>query len=492
MFLGIDIGTTATKAILLDSNQKLIASATTLYELQQPAPGISEIDPIVWLDGVRSVINDIRRVSPIELSATRAIGLSGQMHSVVLLDKDQLPIRSAILWNDGRGKEESERLSNDIPGIGNVTGVVPMPSFSASKLLWVKRNQPDEFARIHHVLWAKDYVRHWLTGEFASDMSDAGGSQLLDQQRRRWSDTVVNYIGLKWEYLPRLLEGTEASGILKPELASELGLPKYVVVAAGGGDTPASALGLGCIDEGTAFISLGTGAVFVTAQEAYRPQPETLLHTFAHCVPERWYRMAAMLNGASCLSWAARLCNEPDIGALLERVESRGSKPGRVLFQPYLRGERTPHNDVSARGAFVGLDADCDSIDLAKAVLEGVAFSLRQGHELLTNGQDTLAFLGLIGGGARSVYWSRLIATVLGRPVAIVQDAEFAGAIGSARLAMVAAGAASVREVATLPSSIQTVDPDLSKTAIYSDQYQTFTELYPALRPFTQRCATAG
>ena len=487
MYLGIDIGTTATKAVLADSDQHLFASATATYVLQQPVSGVSECDPMVWIDAIKKVVAELRRTSYAEMKSVRAIGLSGQMHSIIVMDESHRVIRPAILWNDERGGEESHILQRDITDIGEITGVVPMQSFSASKLLWIKRNHPADFARIKHILWAKDFVRLWLTGELVTDMSDAGGSQLLDQQNRCWSEQIIHYLGLEWDCLPRLVEGTEISGILGSTVAAELGLSAGIPVAAGGGDTPVGGLGLGCIREGTALISLGTGAVYYTAQESYRPQPKTLLHTFAHCVPDRWYRMAAMLNGASCLAWAARLCNEADIGDLLGRVEARGNAVGRVLFQPFLRGERTPHNDVVARGAFIGLDTECDSVDLAKAVLEGVAFSLRQGHELLTEGNDTLSFVGFIGGGARSLYWTQLIATVLNRPISIIQDAEFAASLGAVRLAMVASGNADLSDVAYLPNVLRTVDPDLNRVDTYAERFDTYLEIYPALRPFTGR-----
>lgn len=487
MYLGIDIGTTATKAILADSDQHLLASATANYALQQPAPGISECDPMVWIDAIKKVVAELRRISRAEMNAVRAIGLSGQMHSIVVMDENNHIIRPAILWNDERGAEESRILQRDIADIGEITGVVPMQSFSASKLLWIKQKHPTDFARIRHILWAKDFVRFWLTGEFVTDMSDAGGSQLLDQQNRCWSDQIVNYLGLDRRCLPQLIEGTEISGTLRPTVAAELGLSAGIPVAAGGGDTPVGGLGLGCISEGTALISLGTGAVYYTAHETYYPQPKTLLHTFAHCVPDRWYRMAAMLNGASCLAWVARLCNEMDIGDLLRRVEARGNAVGRIMFQPFLRGERTPHNDVAARGAFIGLDAECDAVDLAKAVLEGVAFSLRQGHELLTEGNDTLSFVGFIGGGARSLYWTRLIATVLNRPISIIQDAEFAASLGAVRLAMVASGNARLSDVAYLPNVLRTVDPDPNRVDAYSERFDQYLEIYPALRPLTSR-----
>jgi xylulokinase len=487
MYLGIDVGTTATKAILIGGDQQTIATAGASYPVVPQGPGISEADPRAWVDALRTVVGQLRATAPAALSATRAVGLSGQMHSLVTLDAADRPLRPALLWSDARGEEEALSLRQALPDIGQVTGVLPMPSFTAPKLLWLRRHRPEEFAGIRGILWPKDFVRLWLTGERATDVSEAAGSQLLDQRRRRWAGPVLEHLGVDPAWLPRLLEGTESSGRLRPAVAGELGLPAGIPVAAGGGDSATGAVGLGCIDQGRAFISLGTGSVFVAAQGAYHPLPERLLHTFAHCVPDRWYRMAAMLNGASCLAWVARLCNEPDLEALLARVEARGAGPGRVLFQPYLRGERTPHNDVQARGAFVGLDADCDAVDLARAVLEGVAFVLRLAQEVLTDGEEALSSVGLVGGGARSAHWARLIATVLGRPLDVLPDADCVPALGAARLAMVAGGAASLAEAAVPPADPRRVEPDPAQAAAFAARYQDFRALYPALRPFTRR-----
>jgi len=481
MFLGIDVGTTSTKAVLLDDKQAIVASAVAGYEVSQPDPATSEIDPRRWLDAVRAVLRRLRDAAGRELGATQAVGLSGQMHTLVALDRQCEPVRPAILWSDGRGVVESRMLRDSIPDIGDLTGVIPMPSFTAPKLLWLSRARPDEFARIAHILWPKDYVRLWLTGEVATDASDAAGGQLLDERRRTWADRVVSEVHLPPSCLPRLHEGTDVAGRLRADVASELGLPAEIPVAAGGGDAATTALGLGCVREGRGFISLGTGAVFLAAQEAYRPAPDILLHAFAHCLPARWFRMAAMLNGASCLAWVAQICGAPGIDALLARVEARGHAPGRVLFQPYLRGERTPYNDVSARGAFVGLDAACDSVDLARAVLEGVAYSLRLGQELLAPRAADLASVALVGGGARSRCWDEIIASVLGRPLAIVENADTVAALGAARLAMVATGA-TLSEVSSDPPVARLVEPDLRWEAAYLERYATFKEMYGALR----------
>ncbi|KQT61229.1 MULTISPECIES: xylulokinase [unclassified Aureimonas] len=481
MYLGIDVGTTATKAVLLGGDLRRIATASAVYAAGESRPGISEIDPDLWLAAVRDVLGCLRAEAPAAFAATRAIGLSGQMHSIVVLDENERPLRPAILWNDGRGAGQAQRLAADLPGLAEATGVRPMASFSAAKLLWLAEEAPADVAALRHILWAKDYVRLWLTGEHATDVSDAAGAQLLDGASRTWFEPVLDRLALPSSVLPRLLEGSDVSGRLKRGIAAELGLSAGIPVAAGGGDAATGALGLGCVREGQSFISLGTGAVLVTAETTFRPAPASLLHAFAHCLPGRWYQMAAMLNGASCLAFAAALCNEPDIEALLARAEALGPLPGRVLFQPYLRGERTPHNDMAARGAFVGLDADCRSPDLAKAVLEGVAFSLRQGLDLMrAAGSEPEGAIGLVGGGARSPLWCRIIATVLERPLHLVGDADFASAIGAARLGALADG--QPHDLCTAPAPVdRIVEPDPKGVAAYRSRFADYLELYPAL-----------
>ncbi len=481
MYLGLDIGTTATKAILIDRGQAVMARAQTAYPTEHPAPGLSEQDPARWLEAIRAVLAQLREAAPSALAAVEGIGLSGQMHSLVVLGADQAPLCPAILWNDTRGAAECGKLMADIPDLGTLTGVIAMPSFTAPKLLWLRGHRPDLFARIAHILWPKDYVRLWLTGEWATDMSDAAGGQMLDGAARRWAEPVLGALGLSHRQLPPLLEGTAVAGRLRPEAAEALGLPAGIPVAAGGGDAGTGALGLSCVSGGSSFISLGTGTNFVVAQEVFAPRPEATLHDFAHCVPGRWYQMAAMLNGASCLAWVAGLTGESDIGALLAKVERRYAGPSRVVFLPYLNGERTPHNDTAIRGSFIGLDSATDAVDIAQAVLEGVAFSLKDARNaLLAAGCDfeTPAF---IGGGSRSMLWGRIIASVLGAPLGRREGADLGPALGAARLGLIAATGTSVASAIDVPIHETLIEPDLALQAPYEEAYATYAALYPAL-----------
>ncbi len=482
MYLGLDIGTTATKAILIDARQTVVARAQMAYATTHPAPGLAEQNPDLWVEAVSTVVTALRQQNAAAVASVSAIGLSGQMHSLVALGADDRPLRPAILWNDARGKLECAGLMRDIPDLGAISGVVAMPSFTAAKLLWLRNHEPAVFDRLTHLLWPKDFVRLWMTGEYATDMSDAAGAQLLDQRARGWSDPILAAVGLSPEHLPRLLEGVEVSGRLRADVATLLGLPPGIPVAAGGGDAGTGAVGLGCVHDGASFISLGTGATFVVVQAAYRPKPEAILHDFAHCVPDRWFQMAAMLNGASALAWTAGLLGQASIEALLQTVEERYRGPSRVLFLPYLNGERTPHNDTDARGAFIGLDSSVDPVDMAQAVLEGVAFSLRDAMLALQAAGCAFDDPGFIGGGARSAFWGSLIATVLGRPLYRYEDADLGPALGAARLGLVAATGQAVAEVARLPDRRTAILPDLGLHHRYAERHVTYQALYPALK----------
>ncbi len=483
MFLGLDAGTSAVKAILVDDRQRMVAQASRSYPIARPEPGWSEQDPSDWIAAVEGAIAALRAAQPAAIRAVRAIGLSGQMHSAVLLGSDMEVLRPVMLWNDARGGAECEGLARAVPGLAAITGVQPMPGFTAAKLLWIGRHQPEVFDRIAHVLLAKDYVRLHLTGELASDMSDAAGTQLFDQARRCWSAEVLAAVGIPAAAMPRLYEGTEVSGYLRREVAERLGLPAGIPVAAGGGDGGTGAVGVGCIESGEGFISLGTAAVYVVAADRYAPKPETMLHDFAHAVPGRWFQMAGMLNGASALSSMLATLGETDIDAILGKVAARYRGPSPLLFLPYLTGERTPHNDPDARGVLFGLDPGTEKLDIVQAVLEGVAFSLRDAAECLEAANSACRSPGFIGGGSRSRFWAKLIADATGLTLRRYRGADFGPALGAARLAIIAATGAGVAEVCFAPEVEEEVVPDPALFAAYTPRYEKFRALYRAVAP---------
>ncbi len=481
-FLGIDIGTSAVKAVLVDGAQHLLAEAEAPLTISRPRPLWSEQDPDAWWTATCAVLAALRAAEPAAWSAVRGIGLSGQMHGAVVLGADDRPLRPAILWNDGRAQAECRLLAGRVPQIGRIAGVPPTPGYTAPKLLWLAAHEPELFARVTRVLLPKDYVRLRLTGEHATDPVDAAGTLWLDQARRAWSPEILAASGMREAQLPRVVEGSEPAGAVLPAIAAELGLRAGIPVAAGAGDAAAGAIGIGAIQDGDAFVSLGTSAQYFVSTAAYRPYPERLIQAYCHGLPGRWYQCAALLNGASCLGWAASLLGEPDIPALVARVEARWAGPSRVLFLPYLAGERTPHDDPHARGVLFGLEPDTDGIEVAQAVMEGVAFSLAEAQDCLSAAGTEVAALAAIGGGARSPFWMRILATVLDRPVTLYAGAAKGPAFGAARLARLAVTGEPADTVCGKPEVAQVLEPERPLVAAYFERGRRFRHLYQALR----------
>jgi xylulokinase len=480
-FLGLDIGTSAVKAIVVDETQRILASAEAELETQRPRPLWSEQNPDDWWRAVERVIARLGDELETSFGDIASIGLSGQMHGAVLLDEANRVIRPAVLWNDGRAAREADELARAMPQIGTIAGVPPMPGLTAPKLLWIRRHEPENFRRIAHVLLPKDYVRWRMTGEFATDMCDAAGSLWLDEARRRWSGDIIAACGLAPRQFPRLCEGTEISGRLAREVAGAWGLKSGTPVAAGAGDAAAGAIGIGAVEDGDTFISLGTSAQYFSVTRDYRPAPRNLIHAFAHGVPGRWFRMAALLNGASCLAWIAKVLGSQDIGALLAAAEKACDGPSRAMFLPYLTGERTPHNDSHAKGVLFGLTPDTTAEAIVQSVLEGVALSLADAQSLLQPmGARTLA---VIGGGARSAFWMKLLASALDRTLTLYAGAETGPAFGAARLARIALTGEAVADVCTRPAIAAEIAPDTRLAEAYAARLPKFRALYAALKP---------
>ncbi|WP_349370236.1 xylulokinase [Salinarimonas sp.] len=479
--IGLDLGTSALKAVLVDAGQRILATAEIPLDTQRPRPLWSEQDPDAWWEATLAALAALRAQAPDAYAATRAIGLSGQMHGATLVDAADRPIRPAILWNDGRAHEEAAALAADHPHLAAQVGVKPMPGLTAPKLAWLAGHEPEAFARIRTVLLPKDYLRLRLTGERATDMSDAAGTWLLDEARRDWCDPALAATGLDRARLPRLVEGTQATGVVRPALAAELGLPEGVIVAGGGGDVAAGAVGIGAVGEADAFVSLGTSAQIFVSSAAYRAAPDALVHALAHCVPERWFAMAALLNGASVIGWAAKLLGLPVTDALAA-AERETIGPSRVLFLPYLAGERTPHDDPHARGALVGLDPQAGPAEIMRAVLDGLALSLVDGRDALAAAGVAVPAAGLIGGGARSPFLARLLASALDAPLTRTRGGEAGPALGAARLALAAATGAPLAEIATPPPVLDVTPPDPALRDAYAERLPRWRALYRALR----------
>lgn len=432
MYLGIDIGTSGVKAILLSEAGDVVAQATASLPVSRPQPLWSEQDPADWWTATNTAVARL----PTELKAqVQGIGLAGQMHGATLLDASDQPLRPAILWNDGRSETACQTLESRVPRSRDITGNRSMPGFTAPKLIWTANFEPDVFEKTAKVLLPKDYIRLLMTGEYATDLSDAAGTLWVDVANRSWSDEMLKACRLTSEHMPRLYEGSEMTGVLLATVASEWSIAANTPVVAGGGDNAAGAIGMGVFNPGDAFLSLGTSGVLFAADDTYRPNAASGVHTFCHALPNRWHQMSVMLSAASCLDWAVRFSGAQSVETLISAAEGQGEVgKADALFLPYLSGERTPHNNPRAKGVLFGLTHESDTADLGQAVLEGVALGFADGLDVLASSAD-IASISVIGGGARSNYWGRILAAALNRPLLYRKNADVGPALGAARLA---------------------------------------------------------
>ena len=480
MYLGLDLGTSGVKALLIDGAQRIIASATGDLDVSRPRPGWSEQEPADWVRAAEEAVASLKASHPNELAAVRGIGLSGQMHGATLLDRSDQVLRPCILWNDTRSFVEAAELDAD-PRFREITGNIVFPGFTAPKLVWVNRKEPDVFARVRRVLLPKDYLRLWLTGEHISEMSDSAGTAWLDVASRRWSPELLAATGLDESHMPALVEGTEPGGTLRAELAGRWGMQSNVVVAGGAGDNAASACGMGTVRPGAAFVSLGTSGVLFAANGSYLPNPESAVHTFCHALPGAWHQMGVILSATDSLNWLSDVTGR-EAAELTGELGDELKAPTGVSFLPYLSGERTPHNDAVIRGSFTGLAHESSRSVLTQAVLEGVAFAFRDSLNALQAAGTELSRVTAIGGGSRSRYWLKAIATALGIAVDIPADGDFGAAFGAARLGMIAAEKADPLSVCTPPETAETIEPDRALTSAFVEAYQRYRALYPAIR----------
>ncbi|MBU6501957.1 MAG: xylulokinase [Burkholderiales bacterium] len=484
MYLGIDLGTSGVKAVLLDEAHRIVAVADAPLQVSRPHPLWSEQDPGAWWQALDHAMQGLRHAAPSALARVRALGLSGQMHGAVLLDAHRRVLRPAILWNDGRAFAQCAHLEAAVPQSRTITGNLAMPGFTAPKLLWVRQHEPDVFAQIRTVLLPKDWLRLRLTGEAVSDMSDASGTLWLDVGARCWSETMLQACGLTLAHMPRLVEGSAACGVVRAEVAQRWGLPAGVIVAGGAGDNAASAVGMGVVRAGEGFVSLGTSGVIFLATDVFRPAPAQAVHAFAHALPGRWHQMSVMLSAASALSWATRLAGQTSEAVLLAQAAqlSAARRAQAPLFLPYLSGERTPHNNAQASASFTGLRQEHDAGDMGYAVIEGVSFGLMDGFAAMRGDGPQVHELALVGGGARSDLWAQLLASGLGCGLRRHEGAHAAAAVGAARLGWLAAGGHEAQVCHPLQGG-QLFEPDPIAAAMLRPRYQRFRSLYPVLEP---------
>lgn len=453
VFIGLDLGTSGLKGVLIREDQVVLAEASAALSVARPAPGWSEQAPGDWIAAAQSVLDQLAVHG---LENLRGIGLSGQMHGATLLDAADRVLRPCILWNDTRAHAEARAL-DALPEFRAITGNIVFPGFTAPKLDWVRHHEPAIWEKVARVLLPKDYLRLWLTGEHVSDMSDAAGTAWLDTGARDWSDTLLARQDLSRAQMPRLVEGPQVSGQLRAALAQRWGIAPGVVVAGGGGDNAASGIGAGVVAAGDAFVSLGTSGVLFAACDSYFPNPDTAVHSFCHALPGCWHQMGVVLAATDALNWYGGFVGQSPqaLTAQLGPLQA----PGAALFLPHLGGERTPLNNTAIRGAFMGLEHATDTAAGTRAVLEGVTFALRECRDALAATGTRIDRLLAMGGGSRSEYWLGCLATALGVPVDVPVAGDFGGAFGAARLGLMAATGVGT-EIATRPKIARSFLPD--------------------------------
>ena len=478
MYLGLDIGTSSLKGLLLDKDMGFIATASAPLSVMRPYDGWSEQSPQDWCDAIEDVMAQLSHRAPAPLRDIVSIGLSGHMHGMVALDAAGGVLRPAILWNDIRNGAEAEELDALTDDFRQIGGNAVMPGFTAPKALWTARHEPEIFAQIKTILLPKDYVRFWLSGEMISDMSDSSGTLWLDVGARDYSDRLLSHCGLSKEQMPALAEGSDAAGRLRPELAEKWGIAGRPILA-GAGDNAAAACGLGVVAPGDGFVSLGTSGVVFVVTDDFAPAAHSGAHAFCHALPNVWHQMGVILSATDSLNWLSEITNQ-SIEQLAEAAARRDISTASLFFHPYLSGERTPHNDAQARGGFIGLSRSHDVADMAFAVLEGVAFALGDCVDVLTKAGSDLTSVIATGGGAKNDQWLQMIADVTNCEIAVPVAGDFGAALGAARLGAIATGR-SQNEILQKPKLKASFAPNNLAHEAYAKRRLRWQALYHAI-----------
>jgi xylulokinase len=494
-FLGIDLGTSAVKCILVDEEGKVKGSHNVEYPLLQPHPGWAEQHPQDWWEGTKTCIKELITKSAVSSDEVKGIGLSGQMHGSVFLDKDLNVIRPALLWCDQRTASQCDWIEETVgkEKLGQLTGNKALTGFTAPKVIWLRENEPEHYNQIAHLMLPKDYVRLQLTNTFGMDVADASGTLLLDVANRKWSNEVVDALGIPMEWLPPLYESNEVVGQLQSDAANEIGLPEGIAVVAGGGDQACGAVGVGVVQKGIASVALGTSGVVFVHDETYQVDEGNRLHSFCHGVPGKWHRMGVMLSAGGSFQWwknhfayeeleQAKKEGKDVYEYLTQLAESAPLGSEGLIFLPYLTGERTPHPDPKARGAFIGLNLRHGKAHLTRAVLEGITFGLRDSLELMKESGVEINELRVNGGGARSLFWRQMIADIFGYPVVTVNSTD-GPAYGAA---VMAASGVLQEDISSLSNKwikvVDRVEPNLQNQEKYEAYYAIYRSLYPTLK----------
>ncbi len=483
MYIGIDVGTSEVKALLLAADHTVLGTAGSTLEVSRPHPGHSEQNPADWWAATQAALAKLKTAHPAEYAAVQAIGLSGQMHGAVLLDAQDQVLRPAILWNDTRSALECQEMMAALPEAALLAGSLIMPGFTAPKLRWVAKHEPALFAQVAKVLLPKDYVRLMLSGEHITDLSDASGTAWLDVAQRAWSPALLALTGMTEAQMPRVVEGSAPGGFLTAAVAGQLGLQAGIVIAGGAGDNASSAVGMGAVNAGEGFLSLGTSGVLFVVTPKFAPNAESATHAFCHAVPQRWHQMSVMLSAASCLQWAKEALGAGSEAELEAKAAglSFAERASAPIFLPYLSGERTAHNDAVMRGSFHNISHSATQAAMAYAVIEGVTFGLTDGLNALKKAGSQVTRLSLVGGGARSAMWAQQLASSLNVEIVLTAESAAGGALGAARLGWLATGAAQ-ELVCTQPAITHRYQPDPAEQALLAPRYARFQAIYPALK----------
>lgn len=479
MYLGFDIGTSSLKALLLDSDMKFIATASQTLSVQRPYEGWSEQDPQSWCDAIETVMASLCAQAPHAVSDIVSIGLSGQMHGLVALDQDHNILRPAILWNDTRNEAEAKELDTMRPDFRTIAGNAVMPGFTAPKALWMARHEPDLFDKINMILLPKDYVRFWLSGEMLTDMSDASGTLWMDTSKRTYSEALLSHCHLRRDQVPELREGHQPAGRLKREWAIKWGIKGSPVIA-GGSDNAAAACGLGVVNAGDAFLSLGTSGVVFAVTDQCAPSADNGAHAFCHALRQKWHQMGVILSATDSLNWLSEVTGQT-VAQLAEQAAAKDIHSAQLYFHPYLSGERTPHNDAHARGGFFQLSRAHDTGDMAFAVLEGVAYALADCVDVLSQAGSSLTEVIATGGGAKNAQWLQMIADMTGVRLAVPVSGDFGAALGAARLGALAAGRPE-EDILTKPDITHIYEPRAELFEIYKARRAKWQSLYYTLK----------
>ena len=478
MYLGIDVGTSGVKVILTNDGNNIIASETSHLKVIRSKNGWSEQDPSDWWEATNKAVYKIKSHYSKQLKKVQGVGLSGQMHGLTALDKSDKPLRHSILWNDTRSSEEAKFLDDTEPLFRSIGGNVVMPGFTAPKALWLKKNELDVFNQIETILLPKDYIRLLMTGEKCSDMSDSSGTLWLDIAKRNWSDKLLNATDLSIKKMPTVIEGSQNSGYLRSTIASQWGIEGSPLVAGGGGDNASTACGLGVIEKGDAFISLGTSGVIFLVSDKFIPAANDGAHSFCHAIQNKWHLMSVILSATDSLNWLSEIFRKK-VSNIMETIGDINDGPSDLMFHPYLSGERTPHNDPHIRGSFHSIKTTTNATDLQYAVIEGVSFGILDGVNSILKVNNNFDKIFMVGGGSKSSFWIELLAALLNRKLSVCDQSEFGAALGVARLAMYQDATIDNKENIISEIKIsKTYEPNEDNIDLLLQRYSIWKDLY--------------